>query len=68
MRLLSATFLRRTDIIYGTCKGMDRSTLSKHVLGFGRCAKEFCELHDIPHCEGCPVPTPDAVAFLIRGI
>jgi uncharacterized protein (DUF362 family) len=68
MRLLSATLFRRTDIIYGTCKGMDRSMLSKHVLGFGRCAKEFCESHDIPHCDGCPLSTPDAVAFLTRGI
>lgn len=61
--LFARAYLRRTDIVFGNCQGLDVSHMGKCV-GIGDCAKEWCKSNNVDYLEGCPPLLRDVKDYL----
>jgi uncharacterized protein (DUF362 family) len=66
LRFLLKCFIGRTNLIAGHCHSMDRKKLKGKVIGFGSCCKEFCDRHNVPHMDGCPLSSGEIKDFLYK--
>jgi len=65
LSLLVRSYLYRTDVVFGNCRGLEVSEMGKCV-GIGDCAEEWCRKNNVVHLKGCPPSVEDVVIYLTQ--